>query len=255
MSRALLSRPGARCPVRRGFTLIEILAAAAIAGLILFLAGHVMMTAMKGQERIHATAQDLAAVRRAHEQMARDMHSAIVPPDDSGLQFGLTTTGAGQGTNVLQFAAVVSEPLLSQRQSNETALIQYSIAEDPRTGKPVLWRYETAYPVPEGSQQGGLNEDTRALPLLPGVIGASYLFYDSSQATWIDSWDGMTGLPAAIRVDLLFPNPINPDGDPRQESWIFSLPASKFANEEANAAAAAAEAEGTTTTPAGGGTP
>lgn len=240
---------------RRGFTLIEVLAAAMVAGILMYLTGHVLMAAMKGQERIHGTAQELAGIRRAQDQMARDLHSAIVPPDDSGLQFGLTTTGAGQGTSVLQFASVVGEPLLSARQSNETALIQYSIAEDPRTGKPTLWRYETAYPVPEGSQNG-INEDTRATPLLAPVAGATYLFYDASQQQWIESWDGMTGLPSAIRVDILFPNPVNPEGDPRQESWIFSLPAAKYANEEATAAAGAAESgtTGAAAAPAPGGT-
>ena len=227
---------------RRAFTLLEVLVAASLAGVLLLLTGTVVVAAMRSRDRIREVGGNLSAMRRAHETISRDLHSAIVPPDDSGLQFGLTSTGAGQGTNVLQFAAIVSEPLLAQRQANETALVQYSIAEDPRTGVPTLWRHETPYPIPEGADATN-NQEARALPLLPGETGAAYLFYSPTESNWIESWDGMTGLPTAIRVDLAFGDPRNPDAEAqRQESWIFSLPAAKAANEEAAAAEAEAAA-------------
>ena len=232
---------------RRGFTLLEVLVAASLAGVLVFLTGTVVIAAMRSRDRVREVGGNLTALRRAHETITRDLHSAIVPPDDSGLQFGLTTTGAGQGTNVLQFAAIVSEPLLAGRQANETALVQYSIAEDPRTGVPTLWRHETPYPIPEGTDSAN-NEEARALPILTGVTGAAYLFYSPTDANWIETWDGMTGLPTAIRIDLVFGDLQNPDAEPKlQESWIFSLPAAKAANEEAavaEAEAAAAEAGG-----------
>jgi prepilin-type N-terminal cleavage/methylation domain-containing protein len=237
---------------RRGFTLLEVLAAATVAAIVLFLTAQVMVAAMNGKERLHATTQDMAAVRRAYDQIARDLHSSIVPPDDSGLQFGLSASDASQGTNVLQFAAIVSEPMLTGRQSNETALVQYSIADDPRTNVPTLWRYETAYPVPAGGSGSTSTDgtDTRALPLLPNVVGASYLFYSETDQSWIESWDGQTGLPSAIRIDLLFQDPSNKNAQPRQESWVFQVPAAKAANEQAAATAEAqdAAANGTTTT-------
>ena len=37
------------------------------------------------------------------------------------------------------------------------------------------------------------------------MVGANYLFYSQDQQQWIDSWDGQTGLPSAIRVDLATP--------------------------------------------------
>lgn len=231
---------------RRGFTLIEILIAAALASVVLMLTASVMSAAFRSRERLQGAGGELSGLRRAYETISRDLHSAVVPPDDSGLQFGLQT-GAGTAANVLQFAAVVSEPMLAGRAANETSLVQYAVADDPSTGRPTLWRYETPYPVPEGTDPTQSGE-TRALPLLPGVSGANYLFYSASQATWVESWEGETGLPSAIRIDLaLGSNAELQEGGGRQESWVFTLPAAKFANEEAEAAAAAAEA-GTTGT-------
>lgn len=234
---------------RRGFTLIEVLVAAALAATLMMLTAQVFNAAVRSRERLRESSSELTALRRAFETISRDLHSAIVPPDDSGLQFGLSGT-QGIGTNVLQFAAIVSEPLLSSRQVNETALVQYAIAEDPRTQQPTLWRYETPYPVPEGSDPTN-SQDARALPLLPGVTGATYLFYSAQDSNWIESWDGQAGLPTAIRIDLAFGDPQRPELEPKKvESWIFTLPAAKYANEEAVAAEAeAAAGTGTGTTP------
>jgi prepilin-type N-terminal cleavage/methylation domain-containing protein len=238
--------------MRRGFTLLELLVAATLAATLLFMTAHVFATAFRSRDRLQEVQRDIGGLRRAHEVIARDLHSAIVPPDDSGLQFGLTATDASLGANVLQFAAIVGDPLLAGRESNETALVQYAIAPDPRSGRPTLWRYETAYPVPEGTDPAAA-EDARPLPLLAGVVGANYLFYSPSQATWVETWEGETGLPSAIRIDLALGDGTEEAGAPlRQESWTFSLPAAKYAADQAAAAeeeAAAAENGGTGATP------
>ena len=68
------------------------------------------------------------------------MHSVTVAPDDSGLQFGLQAGDASSGSigsSVLQLAAVVGEPILTNRQASETSLVQYAVAPDPRDGAAV----------------------------------------------------------------------------------------------------------------------
>lgn len=228
---------------RRGFTLLELIVAASLAAGLVMLTAQVFRSALAGRERLQGVSGEMARLRQAYQTISRDMHSAVVPPDDSGLQFGLSAAegaGAGGGTDVLQFAATDGEPLLAGRAANETVLVQYAVAEDPRTGRPTLWRYETAYPVPEGAAPG-TGGDTRALPLLPGVVGASYLFFNAEQQDWSDTWEGQTGLPTAIRIDLALQSA--PGGDTanaapaRQESWVFQLPAAGFANDEAAEAA------------------
>jgi hypothetical protein len=170
------------------------------------------------------------------------------------MTFGLSTTAttSGLGADVLQFASVVGEPLLVGRPANETVLIQYVVTDDPRTGEPGLWRYETPYPVPDSStNQGGLSEDTRMTPLLSGVTGATYLFYSTEQQTWLDTWDGQTGLPTAIRVDLALSNG-DRDAEPKIESWVFSVPAANAATDAANEAAS--DGSDSTTAPSDGNT-
>lgn len=219
--------------MRRGFTLLEVLIAAAIGAVLLLLTSQVFTAAARTRERLFGTATEQSALRRTFETMSRDMHSALVPPDDSGLQFGLSTGAGGVGSNVLQFAAGVGEPILAGRAANETVLVQYAIAPDPETGRPALWRYDTAYPVPEGAQPG-TSQDTRSQLLLREVTAATYLFYSAGTQEWKQSWDEEPGLPAAIRVDLAFQGR-DGTGEPSQESWVFSLPASPYATDEAAA--------------------
>ncbi|MFN3650687.1 MAG: prepilin-type N-terminal cleavage/methylation domain-containing protein [Armatimonadota bacterium] len=232
---------------RRGYTLIELLVAITIGAVLLFLTAQMFRSAIVGRERVREVSSRMGALRRAYEVVSRDLHSATIPPDDSGLQFGLESTPAGLGSHVLQFASVVGEPLLSGRASNETVLVQYAISDDPRTGVPTLFRYETAYPVPEGASPLD-SGDTRAMPLLPGVTAASYLFYSPDQQNWLETWDPATGLPTAIRIDLVLGDSRerNAEQEPRQESWTFALPAAKYVNDEALEAAEAAAGTGET---------
>lgn len=234
---------------RRGFTLIELLLAIALGATLLMLAAQVFATALNGRSRLQERNVTSSALRRAYETISRDMHSAIVPPDDSDLQFGISSTVSGATRDVLQLATVVGEPLMVSRAANETVLVQYAIAPDPDTGRSTFWRYETPYPVPEGSSVES-DPDTRAIPLLVGVEDASYTFYSPTQTTWVQTWDGETGLPTAIRFDLVFEVedvPNRTPGTAQHESWIFNLPAAGYANDEAEKAAAEAD-EGTTST-------
>jgi prepilin-type N-terminal cleavage/methylation domain-containing protein len=227
---------------RRGFTLIEILIAAAMGAVLLFLSAQVFRTALAGRERLRGASREQGALRRAYETISRDFHSAVVPPDDSGAQFGLIeAAGGGGGMAGLQFAAVVGEPLLAGRTANETVLVQYSIAPDPRDGRATLWRHEIPYPVPDTTDPNAASEG-RAMPLLPGATGIAYVFYDPAQQTWIETWENRTDLPSAIRIDLAVGGDQG-KGEPVQESWIFSLPAAKWAADEA---AKAAESQGVT---------
>lgn len=225
--------------MRRGMTLIELLLAIALSSLLLFAAAAVVQASLNARERLQASSGRTGQVRRAWEMMSRDIHSAVVAPDDSGVQFGLEDGGAA-GANVLQFASSVGEPLLAGRAANETVLIRYAIAEDPRNGRPTLWRYETPYPVPEGAQPSIDDGDTRALPMLDRVVAAAYLFFSPSQETWIETWDE-AGLPTAIRVDLQLEEQTVEGEEPRQESWIFEVPAAGYANAQAEATSIAAE--------------
>jgi type II secretory pathway component PulJ len=218
---------------------MELIVAAALAALILMLTAQVFRSATLGRERLINKSTGLGQLRRTFETLNRDIHSATVPPDDSGMEFGLSQQTTG-GSEVLQFASVVGEPLLAGRMANETVLVQYAVAEHPETGVPTLWRYETPYPVPEGAAPGA-SDDTRAVPLLSRVTAATFLFYSRDQATWVNTWEGETGLPMAIRVDLAV-QPENEQAEPRQESWVFNVPSAGYAADEAAASEAAASA-------------
>src|SRR4051794_36395593 len=94
-----------------GFTLIETLVAFSLGAVLLFPAAQVFQAGMRPRARLRQSSADLSALRRAFETISRDFHSAVVPPDDSAVQFGLAGSSAGPGTDILQFAAVDGEPL------------------------------------------------------------------------------------------------------------------------------------------------
>lgn len=240
---------------RRGFSLLELLIAMMLAAMLLVLVAGVWQTTLNTRDRLVLETRRMSEERRAYELIARDLHSATLPPDDSGLQFGTSTTTAAVGSDVLQFASVVGEPLMAGRIANGTTLVQYAVLEDPETGEPGFFRFETPYPIPEGSVLGE-GEDTRAIRLLSGVQAATYQFYSTAQETWVPTWEGEPGLPTAIRIELAVFDPLPPgevrpaDAEPRLIAWMVSLPAAQYANDEAAAAAEAeAAASGGGTTP------
>ncbi len=243
--------PGAgilRAGRRPGYTLIEVLVAMALVAMLATLVAQTFRAAAVARERIHAHLRLAAGLRRAYDVIARDLHSSVLPPDDTGLLFGIAATPAAAGSSVLQLASAVGDPLLAGRVANETVLVQYAVMPDPRTEAPTLWRFETPYPLPDdGSGQpaapdpSGQNTDTRSTPLLPGVTGVTFLFYSLSQQNWVETWEGETGLPDAVRMDLLFEDP-NGRAEPRQESWVFHLPAARGADAPAGATDAPAGA-------------
>jgi type II secretion system protein J len=226
---------------RRGLTLIEVVVAITIGAMLLAVTTSVFRTALDGRERVRAKTGQLGALRRAFEVISRDMHSATILPEEEGVEFGVAGAAGGLGRNVLQIMGVVGEPLLQDRMASETVLIQYAIREDDRTGEPTLWRFETAFPAAE--TLGLPMEPPREMPLLPGAVEVSYLFFSEDQRDWLVDWDGQVGLPTAIRLDILLEHANS--GDTEELQWVFALPAARAINEEAmDALNAAAESEG-----------
>jgi len=230
--------------VRPGYTLIELLIALALGASVLLVTAQVFQTALRGRERLQGRAGDVARLRRAYDIISRDMHSAVLPQDDTEFQLGLSAASAGQ--TGFQMATAVGDPLMAGRPANETVIVRYSVTEDPDTGQPSLFRHETPYQPANGTgpmgggpapAAGAPDAEMRSMILLPGVASVSYMFYDPDTRQWANTWGGQTpGLPSAIRMDLVMAVPVSASAEapaaPRAEQWIFSLPAAPFQNEE-----------------------
>lgn len=249
---------------RRGLTLIELVVALTLGAMVVLMGAQVFRMGLFGREQLKNRASQTTALRRAYEIISRDLHSAVVPPDDSGLQFGSSAGSSAPNSEVFAFASTVGEPLLvTNRAANETSLIRYEVGLDPVTERPTLWRYETPYPVPEGTSIESA-EDVRATPLLTGVAEVHYQFLDAAQSAQVDTWEGQPGIPAAVYMTLVLDRSGQntasrgtTNANAAAESWTFYLPGSKYSADEAAAAAAAEEAasSGTGTgTGAGAGT-
>jgi prepilin-type N-terminal cleavage/methylation domain-containing protein len=231
----------------RGFTLIEVLIAATIGATVVVLTAHVFHVAMQARNRLQVRTAGLIQLRRAYDIIARDVHSAINPPAESETPFGFITTPSGR--SALQFATTVGDPMLVSRSANETVFVEYVIDDDPDTGIPTLFRFETPYPPADTSQAGMSGDpDMRITPLLRGVTDATFLFYSTDQQNWLETWDSQAGMPTAIRLDFLQRDlDANGNQEPHHESWTFSLPGVKFQMEQDAKEAQEAEAAATDT--------
>ena len=234
---------------RRGLTLIELIVASVMAAMLLWATAGAFRATIDTRNRLTGRTAELSELRRAHDIIARDFHSCVMPPDDSSIFFGLTNQQDQFGANALALAASIGEPLLASRPTSEIVIVRYVLGQDPldesgRTG--ILYRY--AIPYPEGAESAtvaGIDTETRQQPLLKNVDAVAYLFYSEERQNWVESWEQETGLPLAVRMDISMHRPGEEAGS-RRESWIFQLPAAKFINEE-EGVEAEGEASGSST--------
>ncbi len=234
---------------RRGLTLIELMVAATMAAILLWAVAGVFRAAVDTRNRLTGRTQELSELRRAHDLIARDFHSCLMPPEDSSILFGLTNQQDQFGAGNLAMASSIGEPLLASRPTSEVVIVRYVLGQDPldRSGQTgILYRYAVPYPEgTEGATIAGIDAETRQQPLLRNVDSVSYLFYSEERRDWVQTWEQETGLPLAVRMDLAMHRVGEPAGS-RTETWIFQLPAAKFINEE-EGVEAEGEASGSTT--------
>jgi type II secretion system protein J len=216
-------------------TLIELIVASAMAAVLLWATSAAFKATVDTRNRLMGRTAELSELRRAHDVIARDFHSCVMPPEDSSIFFGLTNQQDQFGAGNMALAASIGEPLLASRPTSEIVIVRYVLGQDPldRTGKTgVLYRY--GIPYPEGAESAtvaGIDAETRQQPLLRNVDAVTYLFYSEERRDWVETWEQETGVPLAVRMDLSMHRAGDPVGS-KLETWIFQLPAAKWINEE-----------------------
>jgi general secretion pathway protein J len=204
---------------RRGFTLIEILVATAILGIIMLTVYGVLARALYAKNHSEERAELYAAGREAVLKMADELEGALPPTAGRNIGFIGTSGNDRVPTDGVQFAVVIRRLYGPSQTRGGRALVSYSL--DPVEDTPNLFalrRQEQLLTEPAPEETDADNPDAAppqpvalAAHLLDQVAGLRIRYLDPQTGEWIDSWDTTAqpkpgqlpvGLPGAVEVTV-----------------------------------------------------
>ena len=202
--------------MRRGFTLLEIILAVAIVGLIGTLVyGGFSQTALN-KERIETDVDHYRTVHMALERIVREVSMAFTSthvnpsPDLRTVLPAFIGTDGGREDR-LDFTSFSHRRLYRNARESDQNEISYFIADDPdEPGERVLARREQNR-IDEDPRRGGKSQ-----VLVRGVEEFNVEYFDPSLSEWVSTWasDDQFGqanrLPTQVRVRLTVKDPKRP---------------------------------------------
>jgi len=190
----------------RGFTLVEVMIAAAILALIVSMLYVSFAWSIKTMEISMEGGEIFRKARVVLNRMAQEISCAYLPAEEAhtGAQYafiGADKAEEGMPQDTLDFisaALPLRGPCLGVKQ------VGYYIAPDSETDKLALFMKEDTTPAPGDSPgQGG-----RGMLLAEGIEGLDFTYYDRQGREW-KRWDTTTPLfekklPQLVRISLFF---------------------------------------------------
>jgi general secretion pathway protein J len=209
---------------RRGFTLIEIMIATAILGIILMTVYGVLSRAIYAKNHSEERADLYASGREAVLKMADELESALPPTAGRDIGFvGISGTDRVP-TDSVQFAAVIRRQFGPTQTRGGRAMVSYSL--DPAKDVPNLFalrRQEQLLTEAQPDDLDAANPDAAAAApaaaapialaayVLDQVAGLRFRYLDPATGEWVDAWDTgadpppgqpARGLPGAVEITL-----------------------------------------------------
>jgi len=207
---------------QRGFTLLEIMVATAILGLVLTAIYGVLSRALYAKNHAEERADLYAAGRETVLKMADELEGAL-PPNPQGTIFFIGATGNDRvPTDAVQFDVVIRREFSGAKSRGGRTRVQYSL--DPLKDTPNLYalrRQEELLTDPALDNASGDDPGSAEDEAPPPVASAAYLidrvaglrlrYLDPQTGEWTDSWDtsnpppgyqGPASLPGAIEITL-----------------------------------------------------
>jgi general secretion pathway protein J len=185
----------------RGFTLVEVMIAAAILALIVSMLYGAFAWSVKTMEIGMEGGEIYRKARVVLNRMAQEISCAQLPPEqkNSGKQYafiGEDKAEEGAPQDTLHF---ISTALPLRGPSKGVKGVSYYIAPDPETDKPALLMKEDT----TLSDEGG-----KGFLLAEGITGLDFTYYDGQGREW-KRWDTTTPLfsgklPQVVKISLVF---------------------------------------------------
>lgn len=207
---------------RRGFTLLEIIVALAVLGIIALLTFQTIAGAVETRDLLEADDALNQSARTALARVRRDLSLAYLTTQTQAINTYQTVFVAhDDDPDRLWFASFSHQRLYRDARECDQTEITYWTEDDPtHDGALVLLRRE-APRIDQDPEQGG-----SILPLAYGVKEFDVRFLDPTTNEWKETWD-TTGaetpnrLPrsAEVLLTLLGPDPEDPE---KERAWPFT---------------------------------
>ena len=198
-----LSKPQA------GFTLVEILVAVALVGMIgaMVLGSLVMTTNAVEAGREHAAQEQ--AIRKILRLMAEEI--SLSKRNTMYPWVGTNATQDGQPADILAFLAMSHELSTSaaNAKESETVRVVYTRERD----RLIRFVRRNLYTLTD------TNESLDQMELADRVQSFNIRYYDDQNRIWIDEWPAVSKIPKALLIEVTFQYP---DADPwTVREWVM----------------------------------
>ncbi|MBZ0273489.1 prepilin-type N-terminal cleavage/methylation domain-containing protein [bacterium] len=170
-------------PRKRGFTLLEILVAVAVTGMIMSVIYTSFARTVESKEYIEQGNEIYHKIRWAVDKITSDLSAAYVHPnkESHSLFYGASNIVNDMPMDELHFTTFAYVEVNPMGIGSDQAEVSYKVAWLPDLEQFQLWRREDAT-VDEDTQTGG-----EQFVLLDNVLAFNVRFYDGS--VWKDQWD------------------------------------------------------------------
>lgn len=192
-----------------GLTLIEILIALAIMGLMMMMAWTSITSAGNARSEFEAIEDRNSEVRVAMARIVHDLESAYLSGAENTLLDNRRTFFKGDDDE-LTFSTFSHAPMWADANESDQTIVQYRIDTDRRTrDAKSLFRRELRRPSNERFESEPAETDV----LLGGVEKIRFEYWDYRDKDWQQSWDTTKAdtekdrLPVRVRITLEYKNP------------------------------------------------
>ncbi len=225
---------------RRGFTLLEILVATAILGIVLLTVYGVLARALYAKNHAEDRAELYAAGREATLRIADELEGALPPMAGAEILFVGVPGTSRVPTDTVQFVMVIRRAFGSSQNRGGRALVSYSLdpAKDTQNLFALRRQEEVllAEPAPDDTTTDPMAAAAQPTPptataayLLDQVAGLRFRYLDALTGEWVDSWDttvpptppDVPRLPGAVEITLFL---ADKDGGIHDFGTIVDLP-------------------------------
>lgn len=192
---------------RRGFTLMEIMIAVAITGMMGGIIAMAFQTGFAAREQVEKDAMYYRMLRAAMNRMTRELSAAYVSdrydPKRYRDQNDRPTNFIGERDNVT-FSALANVRMYSDAKESDQVVIEYSVkssTEKDARGRTDLFR--RADPLVDDRMDRDGTEDV----LFEGIKKIEFAYWDSDRKEWEDEWDTRRMekkalLPTRVKITL-----------------------------------------------------
>lgn len=198
---------------RRGFTLLEVLIAVTILGILLTTVYGAVSRTIESKEHAEATARISSTGREAVLRIADEIETSLSPIRVATSVFQGVGSGSGQFLDQIRFAISSNPPFGPIGGTGGRILVTYYLAE--QEGAPqtyLLVRSERPLPkpgqvAPTEDDDSGAAQEIRTL-VVDNVAGLRLRYLDGDTGQWTDTWDSTQPgdferrLPIAAEVAL-----------------------------------------------------